>query len=175
MSNAAGPDTAMERDQKFEQLVERYQQPLLRMCCLYLCDKSLAEDAVQETFIKVYRSMDTFRGESSEKTWIMKIAMHICYDMNHSVWYRLVHRHVTLDMLTETAASAYDESDEELTASVIRLPRRLREVILLYYYQGMKVNEIADALGISHSTVSDRLKRGRKKLKEMLEGRELDE
>ena len=58
MSNAAGPDTALERDQRFEQLVERYQQPLLRMCCLYLCDKSLAEDAVQETFIKVYRSRE---------------------------------------------------------------------------------------------------------------------
>ena len=55
------------------------------------------------------------------------------------------------------------------------LPRRLREAILLYYYQGLNVNEIAEALGISHSSVSCRLKRGREKLKQMLEGRELDE
>ena len=57
----------------------------------------------------------------------------------------------------------------------MRLSRKLREVILLYYYQGMNVNEIAEALGISHSSVSCRLKRGREKLKNLLEGRELDE
>jgi RNA polymerase sigma-70 factor (ECF subfamily) len=57
----------------------------------------------------------------------------------------------------------------------MKLPFKLREVILLYYYQGMNVNEIADALNISHSSVSGRLKRGREKLKNMLEGRELDE
>ena len=57
----------------------------------------------------------------------------------------------------------------------MRLSRKLREVILLYYYQGLNVNEIAEALGISHSSVSCRLKRGREKLKNLLEGRELDE
>ena len=57
----------------------------------------------------------------------------------------------------------------------MNLPRRLREVILLYYYQGMKVNDIADALNISHSSVSGRLVRGRERLKNMLEGREFDE
>jgi RNA polymerase sigma-70 factor (ECF subfamily) len=57
---------------------------------------------------------------------------------------------------------------------VIRLPIRLREVILLYYYQGLNVNEIAEALGISQPSVSGRLKRGRDRLKDMLEGREND-
>ena len=75
MSNVKGPDTAPNRAERFECLVNRYQESILHMCYLYLCDKTLAEDAVQETFLKVYRTMDTFRGECSEKTWIVRIAI----------------------------------------------------------------------------------------------------
>ena len=67
MSNVTVPDTAPNRDQRFEQLVDQYQESVLRTCYLYLCDKTLAEDATQDTFLKVYRTMDSFRGESSEK------------------------------------------------------------------------------------------------------------
>ena len=81
---------------------------------------------------------------------------------------------VTPDMVPETAVP-FEESDDELMNAVIRLPIRLREVILLYYYQHMNVNETAEALGISQSSVSGRLKRGREKLKAMMEGSEFDE
>ena len=175
MSDVMGPDTAPDRDQRFERLVDQYQVSVLRTCFLCLCDKTLAEDAAQETFLKVYRSMDSFRGESSEKTWILKIAMHACYDINHSRWFRFMDRHVTPEMLPDRSAGTANDRDDELTAAVMKLPRRLREVILLRYYQGLKINEIADALNISHSSVSGRLKRGREKLKDLLEGRELDE
>ena len=174
MSNVMGPDSAPHRNQEFERLVKQYQVSVLRICYLYLCDKTLAEDASQETFVKVYRSMDAFRGESSERTWIMKIAMHTCYDFNHSGWHRFFNRRVTPEMLPE-AAVPFDDVDDELTSTVMKLPLRLREVILLYYYQGLKVNEIAEALGVSQSSVSGRLKRGRKKLKDYLEGSEQDE
>ena len=159
---------------ELERLVEEYQTAVLRICYLYLCDRSQAEDAVQETFLKVYKGLDSFRGESSEKTWIMKIAMNTCWSMNHSGWARFFNRRVTPEMLPE-AAVPFEEKDDELTRAVIRLPIRLREVILLYYYQGLKVNEVAEALGISQPSVSQRLKRGREKLKDALEGRELDE
>ena len=175
MSIVTGPDTATNRDQKLISLVDRYQEPLLRMCCLYLRDRSLAEDAVQETFIKAYRALDSFREESSEKTWLMRIAMHICCDINRTGWFRFMNRDVTPEMFADQSAPPPEERDEELATAVMKLPRRLREVILLYYYQGMNVNEIADALNLSHSSVSGRLKRGREKLKNMLEGRELDE
>ena len=175
MSNVSGPGTAPNRNQAFVRLVDQYKDQVLRMCFLSLCDRTLAEDAMQETFLKVYRTMDSFRGESGVKTWIMKIAMHTCYDINHSGWFRFINRHVTPDMLPEPADAPYDERDEELADAVMRLSRKLREVILLYYYQGLNVNEIAEALGISHSSVSCRLKRGREKLKILLEGRELDE
>lgn len=100
--------------------------------------------------------------------------MHTCYDINHAGWFRFMNRNVTPEMLPERASTSQDR-DEELANAVMRLPRKLREVILLHYYQGLKVSEIADALNISHSSVSGRMKRGREKLKKMLEGRELDE
>ena len=175
MSNVSGPGTAPDRDQAFIRLVDRYKDQVLRMCFLSLCDKTLAEDAVQETFLKVYRTMESFRGESSIKTWIMKIAIRVCYDMNHSGWFRFMNRSVTPEMLPGEAVTEEEKNDAELAEAVKKLPFKLREVILLYYYQGMNVNEIADALNISHSSVSGRLKRGKEKLKNMLEGRELDE
>ena len=92
MSNVKGPDNAPDRRQRFERIVEEYQEQVVRMCFLYLCDKTLAEDAMQETFLKAYRAMDSFRGDSSEKTWIMRIAMRTCYDMNHSGWFRVFNR-----------------------------------------------------------------------------------
>lgn len=174
MSGKTTRETVTQPVPEFDRLLEQYQTAVLRVCYLYLCDRSQAEDAVQETFLKVYRKLDSFRGESSEKTWIMKIAMRVCYDMNHSGWYRLINRHVTPEMIPE-ASVPYEEKDDALTHAVIRLPIRLREVILLYYYQGLKVNEVAEALGISQPSVSQRLKRGREKLKDALEGRELDE
>ena len=158
----------------FDRLLEQYQVPVLRVCYLYLCDRSQAEDAVQETFLRVYRGLHTFRGGCNEKTWIMKIAMRVCYDINHSAWYRFINRRVTPEMLPE-AAVPFEEKDDTLTRAVIRLPIRLREVILLYYYQGLNVCEIAEALGISQPSVSGRLKRGRDRLKKALEGRDLDE
>lgn len=167
-------DNACHRNQTFVRLVEQYQTAVLRTCYLYLCDKSLAEDASQEIFVKVFRALDSFKGESSEKTWIMKIAMHTCYDINHSGWHRFFNRHVTPEMLPE-AAVPFDDDDDELTNAVIRLPLKQREVILLYYYQGLKVNDIAEALGVSQSSVSGRLKRGRDRLKDYLEGSDPDE
>ncbi len=174
MSSVKGPDGAQEREREFERLVSRYQQTLLRMCYLHLRDRTLAEDAVQETFIKVYRSMDSFRGECSEKTWIMKIAMRTCGDFNRSGWFRFVERGITPDMLPE-ASVPFEPREEGLVTAVMTLPPRLREVILLYYYQEMNTVEIAEALGISQSSVSGRLKRAREKLREILKGSETNE
>ena len=173
MSMEVFPD-AVRPAQELDRLVEQYQVAVLRTCYLYLHDQSQAEDAVQETFLKVYRNLGSFRGECSEKNWIMKIAMRVCYDMNRSGWARFFNRRVTPEMLPE-ASMPFEERDDALASAMMRLPVRLREVILLYYYQGLTVNEIAEVLGITQPSVSNRLKRGRDKLKTALEGRELDE
>ena len=73
-------------DSAFELLVAQNQEKLLRTCYLYLRDRQLAEDAVQETFLKAYRSLPAFRGDSSEKTWLMRIAVNTCRDLYRSEW-----------------------------------------------------------------------------------------
>ena len=65
-----------------------------------------------------------------------------------------------------------DEEEQSLTLAVMNLPQKMREVIILYYYQDMTVNEIAGALGVTQSTVSYRLKSARERLRTELEGRE---
>lgn len=168
MSFVTGPDGALSRKTAFEQLVAQYQTALLRMCCLYLRDKTLAEDAVQETFIKAWRGMDRFRGDSSEKTWLMRIAINTCRDMNRSGWLRFMERRFTPEDLPEPVAPIA-EKEEELVKAIMQLPLRLREVTLLYYYQGMTTQEAAESLGIAQASVSGRLKRAREKLRIYLE------
>ena len=168
MEVVTGPDSV--RDQALCRLVEQYQTTLLRMCYLYLQDEEQAKDAVQETFLKAYKSTSMFRGECSEKTWLMRIAMNTCQDMRRTAWYRYVDRRIAVDALPQTATVEPPEEDVQLTRSVMLLPHKLKEVVLLYYYQDMTTTEIAAALGIAQSTVSMRLKRARSKLRTTLEG-----
>ncbi|MEG2355404.1 MAG: sigma-70 family RNA polymerase sigma factor [Clostridia bacterium] len=156
-------------EETLQRMIAQYQTELLRMCYLYLQDTSLAEDAVQETFLRAYRAIQDFRGESSEKTWLIRISINICRDMQRSAWLRHIDRRITPDMLPE-ASVAFEAKDEELIMSVMNLPVKLREAILLYYFQNMSVKEIAASLGISSPTVSNRLKRATKKLRIVLEG-----
>ena len=77
----AALDPGSERDETIERLMRTWQTPLLRLCYVQLKDRALAEDAVQETFVKAYRNWEQFRGESSEKNWLCKIAVNVCRDM----------------------------------------------------------------------------------------------
>ena len=156
-------------------LMAAYKNDLMRMCCVWLRDASLAEDAVQETFVKAYRAMADFRGDCSEKTWLMRIAVNTCRSMRRSWWSRMVDRSVTPDMLAEMYPAAMNE-DLCLVEDVMRLPDKEKAVILLYYYQNMSVREVAQALGIGISAVSMRLKKARTRLRGLLEeGDDADE
>ena len=169
MSIVMGPDN--EKEVTVRRMINEHQTALLRLCYLYLHDVQLAEDAVQETFIKAARTLDKFRAESSMKTWLTRIAMRTCCDMRRSFWFRRMDRRVTPDMLPEPAQET-TEVESNLTIAVMNLPQREREAILLYYYQDMNVSEIADVLGVTQPTVSYRLRRAREKLRKELEGRE---
>ena len=158
-------------DSAFEAMVSQNQDKLLRTCYLYLRDRQLAEDAVQETFLKAYRSLPAFRGESSEQTWLMRIAVNTCRDLYRTEWFRRMDRRVTPEDLPERSVD-FSSREESLIVEVMRLPRKLREVTLLYYYHGMDEREIAEALGIARSSVSDRLSRARRKLKDLIGGRD---
>lgn len=172
MNAITGPDSV--RSQRLGQMIRHYEKDLLRICCMYLRDVSLAEDAVQETFIKAYKHMESFRGESSERTWLVAIAVNVCRDMRRSAWFRFVDRSVDVDAL-QIPAGAVSVTNLALMQEIARLPRGEMEAILLYYYADLSLAEIADMLRISQPAVSKRLKKARHILKGVLEGGSADE
>ena len=171
MEAVMDPDSL--RNQAIEKLIQQYQTPLLRLCYIQLQDRTLAEDAVQETFLKAYRGFAQFRGESSEKTWLTRIAVNVCRDYQRGSWFRHTDRSITPDML-QIGTEQPDTEDMDLSMAVMKLPRKMREAILLYYYQDMGTEEIAKVLGLTQSTVSYRLQKSREKLRKLLEGRDQD-
>ena len=159
MEVVTGPNDI--REETLCRLMAQYKNDLMRMCIACLRDAALAEDAVQETFLKAYRALPAFRGDSSEKTWLMRIAINTCRSMRRDRWFRFVDRSVALDTLPVKAA---DSADRELVDAIMRLPFRLKEVVLLYYYQGMTMQEIAGILDVAASTVSNRIKKACERL-----------
>ncbi len=161
----------MDQDQRKEwlnSLVTRWEKPLLRLCFAFLCDTALAEDAVQETFFKAWKGIDRFRADSSEKTWLTRIAVNTCKDLRKSAWVRNTDRSVTPDLLPEGSVP-FDERDDTVTRAVLSLPPKLKDVTLLHWYQGMTLDEITRVLRLPRSTVNYRLKKAKAMLKEQLE------
>lgn len=158
---------------RLERMMEQYGNDLLRICCVYLKDASMAEDAVQETFVKAYRHMDTFRGASSEKTWLVAIAINVCRDMRRSAWFRYIDRTVDFEKLRLPVTP--EDERTMLMQEIMRLPRRQMEAVLLRYYMEIPQAEIARMLHISEAAVSKRLLRARETLRTVLKGGETDE
>ena len=160
----------------FDRMVLEYQLPLKRLCFMYLRDMSLAEDAVQETFLKVYKSLRQFRDDCSMKTWIMKIGVNTCKDMLRSAWFRHHDRRIVPEELQVPAEeNPFAEENNDLGQAILKLPVKYKDVILLYYYQDMNQDEIAEILQTSASTISRRLKRAQEKLRDVLKGGREDE
>lgn len=172
MDFGKAPDGAQAAE--VERLITAYGDSILRLCFVYLGDMALAEDAAQETFLKVYRQFSTFRQESAEKTWMVRIAINTCKDMRRASWFRRVDRSVTLDMVPEPLCD-FDPADDTLITSIMALPPRLKDVVLLKYYQGLGLQQIAGVLGIPVGTVSTRLNAAKKKLRAKLERWYFDE
>ena len=164
----AGIMTAFRDDRAaLERMMAAHGESLLRMCALQLRDAQLAEDAVQETFLKAYRHMSGFRGDSSELTWLTSIAIHVCRDMQRSAWFKHIDRRVNAAELPESAA-ADEYPDRTVISEVQALPPRYREVIVLRYYQGLTLRETGEALRLSQTAVKARLNRANAILRERL-------
>ncbi len=158
----------MSTNPNIERLINEYGDSIFRMCFLYLRDHDLAEDAVQETFIKAMNHYERFQGNSEEKTWLIRIAINTCKNMMRTRWFHHLPLPNTMD---EPSVDSHDEAIvTKLTFShaIMKLPPKEREVTILYYYQELKVKEIAALLGISETAVLQRLRRSRLKLKESL-------
>ena len=172
METVKGPCRSAEEEITY--LVETHQLALLRLCFAYLHDQALAEDAVQETFLKAYRKLGQFQGNSSVKTWLSSIAINCCRDLSRGSWFRHIDRSVSIDTLPQRAEES-DPEDDSVSVEVMNLPIRLREVVLLYYFEDMNTHEIAETLRISQQAVSSRLMRARKKLRKALSSDERSE
>lgn len=166
MEVVKAPDNS--REQKLTRLVEEHQKSLLDMCYIYLRDRELAEDAVQETFLKAYKSMSSFRGESKEKTWLTKIAINTCRDMKRSAWFIHVNRGITPEDLPVIASENFNQNAIDVANAIMQLPDKYKEVILLHYFQEMKMSDIASIIGITTSVVSRRIKKAHEALHAVL-------
>lgn len=163
-----------EKMDSIAKLIEQYGNDVLRTAFVILKSKELAEDVYQETFLKVCRYYDSYRRECSEKTWIIGIAVNICRDYMRSSWSKRV---VVSDEFP-TLASDSDTQEiiekraekQELIRSILKLPDKYREIVQLFYYQEMDVNDIARVLKIPGGTVKSRLFKARNLLYEMMGG-----
>ncbi len=145
----------------------QYGASLLRMSFLYLKDHHLAEDAVQDTLIKAFEGYGSFQGRSSEKTWITQILIHVCKNYLRANWWRRIDTEAALEAIP---AGTETTRDDALLRAVMELPSKYKNIVMLHYYQELKIREIAEALHMPESTVSVRLKRARERLKTQLKG-----
>ena len=160
--------TDNERDAWLENVMGRWETRLIRLCYAYLHDTALAEDAVQETFLKAWKGYGRFRGEAAEKTWIMRIAINTCKDLRRNAWFRHTDRSAVPESVPE-GAQPFTQTDDTATRAVMDLKPSWRAVALLCWYQGLTASETAEALGIARATVYNRLKKAQRKLQKELE------
>ncbi|SDQ78772.1 RNA polymerase, sigma subunit, SigV [Virgibacillus subterraneus] len=158
-----------------EEIMVEYGNDLVRLAFNYVKDKETAKDVVQNSFIKCYKNLDDFRNESSLKTWLYRITINESKDYLRS-WH---HRKVQAkSFVQETAKSILpsaedkvikESENQEIRQLIFSLPKSYREVIFLYYYKSLIMDEIVEVTGLNISTVKTRLRRGKQKLKIMME------
>lgn len=159
-------------ENRLREWISRYSDDVLRTCFVLLSDRALAEDAMQDTFMKAWKAMSQFEGRenASPKTWLMRIAVNTCKDTLRSSWMRHIDRRQEIEALPLSIASCPEEK-LALTQAIMALPPKLREIVLLYYYQDMSLRTCANVLGISAPTATRRLQQAQKKLRIQLEER----
>ena len=171
MEHAAVP--SMSREQIMESWVHAYAGAVRKVCFLYLADRNLSQDAMQDTFMKAWKQLLKTDPAliQNQKAWLMKIAMNTCRDYRRSQWFRRMDLRKSLEELPETLLTVRD-ADRELTILIGGLPDKYKQVILLYYYSNLTLQDTADALGIPKSTANKRLKKAEAILKQSLTGGE---
>ncbi|MBQ9196865.1 MAG: sigma-70 family RNA polymerase sigma factor [Clostridia bacterium] len=171
MERAAVP--SMTREQILETWVHTYAGAILKTCFIYLADHDLAQDAMQDTFMKAWKYLERNNPSSiqNEKAWLMRVAINICRDYRRTQWFKHIDFKTSLDELPPSFISMPEE-DRDLVIEVGNLPVKYKQLVLLYYYSNMTLQDTAEALGIPKSTAGKRLKRAEEMLKRSLTGGE---
>jgi len=161
--------------QAFEQLVTPHEQMLWRVCWHYTHHQEDAADCLQETMLKAWRAIKSYRGECSLSTWLYRIAATVCLDFLRKQK-RLPQTESADEMAEEDGFAPVDdsptpdeaviraESADNIRAAIDSLPAEMRTVIILYALQGLGYEEIAAAMQTSVGTVKSRLNRARQKI-----------
>ncbi len=147
---------------KFTQYTAAFQPAVFRVAYSYVKNCADAEDITQEVFLKLYCSKENFADDKSVKAWLIRVTSNTAKNYLRSVWVK------RKTPLTEDIPLK-DEKDYQLLEALNRLNKNYRVSIYLHYYEGYSVAEISSILGISESNVKARLKRGRDKLRSILE------
>lgn len=164
----------------FNALVRRHERAVYGLCLRVLRDSSAAEDATQDTFVKAWTSIDTFRG-GHVRPWLLRIATNRCYDILRARGRRPADSLDAQPYDTEPAWSLRDSPDEDpegfatRTELAVRLERALgalpddqRIAVVLSDVQGHGYDEIAAITGVAVGTVKSRISRGRARLRDLL-------
>lgn len=173
-------------EEAYETLITEYQRPVYHLVCRLLKDQEEACDVVQEVFLKIFRNIGSFRGQSSLKTWIYRITVNEAF--NHRRWFgRHRKQEVGLepdepgtkcynDVLADPGRSPFERVAEGETSVLIqdalsRLNPAFRATVVLRDIEEMSYEEIAEVLQISLGTVKSRILRGREALRKELSAR----
>lgn len=143
----------------FDRLVERYQRDVYRLCYRYVNNHQDANDMAQEAFLKAYRAISKFRGDSAFSTWLYRIAVNTCLNFRSA-------RRPPQDELPEHLADGgtgvadrmqEDERSALVRRAVARLPEKQRATLILKVYHDLTHEEVARVLGASVGTVKANL------------------
>ncbi len=175
-------------EEAFSQLIAQYSAPLYSLIARSLPNSADAADITQEVFIKIFRSIGGFHGDSSLRTWIYRIALHESSNSKRW-WSRHKKQEVTIDgdsadehdegwfplrdTLADTRVSPFEHARQSelrgvVEAALREVPEVFRTVVILREIEGMAYDEIADILAINIGTVKSRLLRGRAALRKLL-------
>lgn len=167
-------DNYINKEETIEWLMNEYGKSVVRLAFTFVKKEQLAEDIAQDVFIKCFEKLDTFRNESSYKTWIFRITINLCKDRLRSwsfkniIFTDLFAKRSITNNTPETELMNLEEK-KELSMKVLALPIKYREVIILYYYEELTYNQITELLDISLSTLKSRLHRARLLLRKIME------
>jgi RNA polymerase sigma-70 factor, ECF subfamily len=175
-------------DEAFTWLITRFHQPIYSLLARTVRDPTDAADLTQEVFVKVFRGIGSFHGESSLRTWIYRIALHEGLNQ-HRWWRRHKQQEVTIEMetvdsesgeptrlkemLVDPGESPYEmashtEARERVEAALRQVPEPFRMTLILRDIEGFVYEEVAEMLGVNIGTVKSRLVRGRACLRQLL-------
>lgn len=156
----------------FDQLVREHSAAVFRLARSVVQDAALADDVTQETFIKVWKHVDTFRGDSSIRSWILRIAHNTAVSTLRTIRDSAtdpVKMPQVQDPIPTTRVVEGRLAADDLRRALERLDDLTREIVVLREVEGMSYDEIAETLDVPVPTVKTRLLRGRRRLGVVLE------